>query len=117
MIVHVSHRAGGYLMSPDRHPITIEVVTDPVEREAAMKRHAQADLNWKWLQDHILEIGEKHRGKSICIAGQELFVGDDPAEVVDRARAAHPEDKGVVFHYIYKERMARIYAHQRSMAT
>ena len=98
-------------MAVNSNSLTIEVVTDSSERQAAQKRRAQADLNWNWFQDHIKEIGQKYRGKNVCIAGQELYVGDDPAEVASRARAAHPDDEGMVFHFIHKERMARIYAH------
>ena len=38
-------------------PIVMEIVTDPVELEAARKLRAQADLNWKWFQEHAIEIG------------------------------------------------------------
>jgi hypothetical protein len=82
----------------------------PEEAAASRKRGEQYDRNRAWLQAHILEIGEKYRGKVIGVAGEELFVGDDVLEVIAMAQAAHPDDDGLVTRYIPKERYARIYA-------
>ena len=82
----------------------------PEEAAASRQQSEQFDRNSAWLQAHILEIGETCRGKVICIAGQELFVGDTTREAVAKATAAHPEDSGWFTQYIPKERVARIYA-------
>ena len=60
-------------------------------------------------QTHLL--ASKHRGKCICVAGEELFVADTAAEALAQATAAHPDDKGRFVHYIPKEKVPRIYAH------
>jgi hypothetical protein len=65
------------------------------------------------LQDNISDIYGKHRGKCICIAGQEVFVADTPSEAIAQATAAHPDDEGWFTRYIPKEKVARIYAVQR----
>ena len=80
------------------------------EAAAAQKQDEQYKLNSDWLQSHIPEVYSKHRGKCICIAGQELFVADTATEAVARANAAHPEDQGLFTRYIPKDKVARIYA-------
>ena len=67
------------------------------------------DLNYAWLVAHAAEVFS-HRDKVICIAGQQLFVGDDVGDVIARAKATHPDDDGRFTKYIPKERAARIYA-------
>jgi hypothetical protein len=84
---------------------------DPVERARRDARRAQFDRNSAWFEAHAAEIGEKHRGKHICVAGEELFVADSAQAAWDLAKAAHPDDEGVFFHYVYRERHPRIYAH------
>jgi len=58
--------------------ITIEEVTDPAELAASRIRQARFARNLAWFEKHAGEIGAKHRGKCICIAGEELFVADTP---------------------------------------
>ncbi len=89
-------------------PVVMEVVTDPAEIAASNSEREQCERNWDWLEAHASEV-YSHRGKYICIAGQELFVGDTVEDVLGRARAAHPEDKGLFTRYIPKERGPRIY--------
>lgn len=95
------------------HPSTIvmEEVTDPQELEKARAQDERFERNSAWLQTHIPEVYSRHRGKCICVAGEELFVADTPEEVLAQARAAHPEDKGsTLLRYIPLKRTARIYA-------
>jgi len=97
----------------DYRPTTIEMieVTDPIELAEARKQREQFDRNSDWLQQHIPEVyAPINRGKIVCIAGKEAFFGDDVKEVVARATAAHPDDKGWFTRYIPREKMAMIYA-------
>ncbi len=96
----------------EENRIIVEFETSETAEEAAAAREQdeQFDRNSAWLQAHILEIGEKYRGKCICIAGQQLFVGDTAREAIAQAIAAHPEDSGWFTRYIPRERVARIYA-------
>ena len=96
----------------EENRIVIELDGPASPEEAAAWRHEreQFDRNSAWLQAHILEIGEQCRGKCICIAGQQLFVGDTAREAISLATAAHPEDHGWFTQYIPKERVVRIYA-------
>jgi hypothetical protein len=89
-------------------PIVMEEVTDPVELARARAQDERFERNWAWLQAHTSEV-YAHRGKHVCIAGEELFVADTVKEALALAAAAHPEDDGRFTLYIPRERMARIY--------
>ena len=98
-------------------PIVMEVVTDPVRIAQARVEFAQFKRNNDWLEAHASEV-YSHRGRYICIAGQELFVGDSVEDVLTRAKAAHPEDKGFFLSHIPKDRgRPRIYAYRGIVET
>lgn len=91
-------------------PVTMRIENDPAENakfHALMERFQE---NSDWLQAHIPEVYSQHRGKVICVAGQELFVADTTEEVLSMARKAHPEDDAPLLRYIHREKMERIYA-------
>jgi hypothetical protein len=88
----------------------MEEETDPVELAKARAQQERFERNWAWMEAHAAEV-YRHRGKFICIAGQQLFVADTVEEVLALAKAAHPEDDGRFTRYIPTERVARIYAH------
>ncbi len=92
------------------NPITMERVTDPVELAKSRAQDERAKLNWAWRVAHATELIDQHRGKVLCVAGQELFVADTTGQVLSLARAAHPEDDGLITWYVPKERAYRIYA-------
>ena len=93
-----------------QNSIVMEEVTDEKELAEAHERREKFDRNAAWLHNHASEVYPKHRGKFICIAGEELFVGESPQEVIKKARLHHPEDDGWFVHYIPKQNLARIYA-------
>ena len=97
-------------MNRQRIPIVMEDVTDAEQLSQAHQQRERFNRNSAWLQAHITEVYARHRGKCICIAGEELFVGDTAREAIARAIAAHPEDDGWFTRYIPKDRVARIYA-------
>ena len=80
--------------------IIMEEMTDPEELATACIQDERFDRNWAWLQTHAAEVYTRHRGKCICIAGEELFVADTPEEVLAFATAAHLDDDGRFVHYI-----------------
>lgn len=90
--------------------VTVHEVTDPQELAAAQARRARFDRNEAWLQAHVAEIYARHRGKYICIAGEELFVADASGAAYALGKAAHPEDDGRFVRYIPKEKLPRVYA-------
>ncbi len=104
---------GGFEMKRKQQHIVMEDVTDAGEIARAQTQRKSFDRNVVWLQGHISEVYSQHRGKCICIAGEELFVGDSAEDVIALARAAHPEDSGWFTRYIPKEKVAQIYVLQR----
>lgn len=103
---------------PDQQmSVVMEEITDPIQLEEARVRRERFERNWAWFDAHAAEIYVSHRGKCLCIAGEELFVADTAEEVLAMAIAAHPEDDGRFTRYIPRERMERIYADQRRLAT
>lgn len=97
--------------------IVFEEVTDPVQLARAQARRAHFDRNWAWFEAHAAGIYAQHRGKCICVSGEELFVADTAEEVLALANAAHPEDDGRFTRYIPRERTARIYVAPRLVAS
>jgi hypothetical protein len=97
------------------NPIVMEEVTDPEDLAQARAQDERFERNFRWFQEHATEIFTRYRGKCIYIAGEELFAGDTPEEVIAQAKAAHPEDNGGFVHCIPKEKVAHIYAHRRRM--
>ena len=87
----------------------------PEEMAQIRARLERCDRNWDWLEAHASEV-YSHRGTYICIAGQELFVGDVLQEVLARAKAAHPDDDGRITRFIPKERGPRIHGYLRELA-
>jgi hypothetical protein len=96
----------------NRHMNHIEMQpeSDPDQRDRAQKRRQQFDRNSEWLESHVSTIYAQHRGKCICIAGQEVFVADSANDAIAQATVAHPEDEGWFTRYIPKEKVPRVYA-------
>src|SRR5215467_6929636 len=94
----------------------MEEVTDPEELVKARAQRERFDRNSAWLQAHIAELYARHRGKCICIGGEELFVADTPEEALAMAVSAHPNDDGRFTRLIPQENIARIYADQWHVA-
>jgi hypothetical protein len=104
-------------MAATQSPILMEEVTDPAELAKARAQDERFARNWAWFEAHAPEIYATHRGKCICIAGEELFIADTPEEALAMAVAAHPEDDGRFTRIIPKEKVARIYGDQWRMAS
>jgi hypothetical protein len=91
--------------------VAMQIVTDPAQLARSREQWARFDRNAAWLQARASEVYSVCRGKCVCIAGEELFVGDTPAEAIALARTAHPEDDGLFVRYIPREKVSRIYAY------
>jgi hypothetical protein len=96
-------------------PLVMYEVTDPHELAKAKIQHEQFDKNLEWLEPRIPQIYAQNRGKCIVVAGQELFVSEDPLDAVAQAKKAHPEDHGILLRYVPKVKMERIYVHQGAL--
>src|SRR5438552_5320591 len=91
------------MTTPD-HPVEMELVNDSDLPERSKARWRQFDQNWLWFKPRAPEVYRIHRGKHVCVAGQELFVADTAEEALRLARSSHPEDQGFFFLYIPQER-------------
>ncbi|MBM3302052.1 MAG: hypothetical protein FJY85_19140 [Deltaproteobacteria bacterium] len=97
-------------MRLEQTAVVMEEVTDSEEIARARSQRESFDRNSAWPQSHVSEVYSQHRGKYICVAGEDLFVAETAKEAIVLARAAHPEDEGWFTRYIPKEKVARIYA-------
>ncbi len=104
-------------MEAPTNTIVMEEMTDPVEIERTRAQKHLFDRNWQWFVAQVPAIYETYRGKSICIAGQEVFAADTAKEALDLATAAHPQDNGRFLMHIPTEKMVRIYVASRPVAT
>ncbi len=98
-------------------PLVIEFpeVSDE-ERAAAIAGNEEFKKNVEWWNAHVKEVRDAHTGKFVCVAGQELFVGDDSIEVLARATAAHPNPgSGFVSLFLSPHRGPKIHANQRQV--
>ena len=96
-------------------PLVIETPeVSEEERAANITANAEFKKNVEWWNAHVKEIRDAHTGKFVCVAGQELFFGDDPIEVMARAKAAHPNPGfGFVSLRLLPHRGPKIHAHRR----
>ena len=93
--------------------LTIEEVDDPAVLARSRAQDERARRNSAWLQAHWAELLPRARGRFVAVAGQEAFLADTPGEAWRLARAAHPEDDGVISQYVFPEGGPRVYANRR----
>ncbi|MFT3878305.1 MAG: hypothetical protein QM703_01435 [Gemmatales bacterium] len=89
-------------------PIVMEEITDPEFIAGHRRRIAAWEKNLSWMNAHVDEVYAKHKGKCICVAGQELFAADTPQEARALAKAAHPNDEEIYSRYIPRNNQPRI---------
>jgi hypothetical protein len=99
-----------------RNPVVMEEVTDANEIANARGQRDSFGRNAAWLQNPIAEVHSRHRGKCICVAGENLFAAGTPKEATAMARAAHLQDRGWFTRYIPRYKAAMIYAVWRRVA-
>ena len=80
-------------------PAIVDVPTTPEERAANRAEHERFLRNVAWFNAHSAALYRDHRGKYVCVAGEELFVGEDPGIVFAEAAAKHPADRGAMFRW------------------
>ena len=82
--------------------------TDPEELAKVFAKMERVKRNSAYWNAHAPEFFKHHRGKCICIAGEEHFVADTPLEARVLGAAAHPEDDASFVHCIPKEKRHRV---------
>lgn len=91
----------------------VEEVTDADEIARHRAQTNRIRRNSEWLQSHWSDLVPLVRGRFVAVAGQEAFVADTPESARSLARAAHPDDDGLIAQYVRPEGGPRIYAHPR----
>src|SRR5205823_7727599 len=95
--------------------IVIEEVTDPEVIARSAKVFEQAERNMNWLQSHWQDLLPGVLGKFLAVAGQEAFIADSSEQATAMARAAHPDDHGLLIQYVRPEKGPKIYGNRRSL--
>ncbi len=80
--------------------ITITEPSDPREVERFRRQDEQSRRNAAWVDAHWAELLPRARGKFLAISGQEAFIADTAEEAWSLARAAHPNDAGVLVQFV-----------------
>src|SRR4051794_14607172 len=76
--------------------VTMERVDDPAAIARVRAREERVERNDEWLRAHWPDILPRARGRCLAVAGQEAFIADTEEEARALARAAHPEDDGLL---------------------
>jgi hypothetical protein len=102
----------------DEPRFVIEEVTDPDEIERFRAHDEAFRRNSDWLEVHWEDVLPQARGRFLAVAGQEPFIADSPEHAAALARAAHPDDIGLLLQYVRPALGPRIYgprvyAHRR----
>jgi hypothetical protein len=95
----------------------IEEVTDPVEIARGRAVAEQFHRNAQWLAAHWPDLLPQAYGRFLAVAGQEAFIADSIDEAQARARAAHPQDEGLLSQYVFPPGGPRIYGNRRGMVS
>ena len=91
----------------------LQEVTDPAVIAEFREVDEQAKRNGDWLQAHWPDLLPEALGKCLVVAGQEAFVSDSPDDALSKARAAHPDDKGMLVQYVLPHKGLRVYGIRR----
>jgi hypothetical protein len=94
-----------------RPAVEMDLVTDPQQLAQSREQDEQFARNLAWLRCHASEVYSRHRGKCICISGEQVFVADSAREAAALAKAAHLQDQGRFVRYIPREKVSRIHAY------
>ncbi|MBL8794882.1 MAG: hypothetical protein JNM56_13315 [Planctomycetia bacterium] len=91
-------------------PIEVEIieVTDPAELARMRAQQERSTKNTNYWNAHAATLFDQHRGRYVCVAGEQFFIADSAREADAMAIAAHPDDDGRFLMYFPKEKMVRI---------
>jgi hypothetical protein len=95
--------------------ITFEEVPASARTERDRLADEQFHRNTKWLAAHWADVLPQAHGRFIAVSGQEAFIADTIEEALARAKAAHPDDEGIVSQYVLPPGGPRIYGNRWGM--
>ena len=94
----------------------IEEVIDPVEIARHRACQEKFQRNSDWLQKHWDSVLPQARGRFLAVADQQPFIADTLDQVLAMAKAAHPDDEGLLAQYVFPAGGPRIYGNRWRMA-
>jgi hypothetical protein len=89
--------------------LVITEITDPEEVARCQAVREQFQRNGEWLQAHWADVLPQARGKFLAVAGQQAFIAETGEEALALARAAHPDDQGILTQYVFPTTAYRMY--------
>jgi hypothetical protein len=98
--------------APNEPRPVIEEIKHPADMARCRAQDERARRNSDWLQANWTTLLPQARGKFIAVAGQEAFIAATAEEAWQMARAAHPDDDGVISQYVLPGKGPRVYAHR-----
>lgn len=99
-------------LAMDQPKFTFEEVPASARTERDRLGDEQFHCNTKWLEMHWADVLPQAHGRFIAVAGQEAFIADTPEEAEARAKAAHPEDVGILVQFVLPPGGPRIYGNR-----
>jgi hypothetical protein len=97
-------------MSEPRY--VIEEVTDSEHTARIRAQLERFSRNSDWLAANWADVLPQARGRHIAVACQQAFIADTPEQALALAKAAHPDDDGLLLRYVPAQLGPRIYAHR-----
>ena len=98
-------------------PLDFKLITDPAVLEQIRQSSEQFHKNDDWLLAHWNDLVPGVYGKHLVVAGQEAFISDSMEDALARAKAAHPDDMGIISRYVFPPTGPRIYAIRGTVAS
>ncbi len=100
----------------NENPVTLEFDEAPAVNALDLAHERRLKKNLDWLNARWDDLLPRTRGKLVAVAGQEIFIADTYQEVMDMARAAHPDEDGALSQYLPLARGPRIDSPRRRVA-
>jgi hypothetical protein len=73
--------------------VLVEVEYTPEELALWRRQNAVFLKNREWFRTNAQELYKNYAGRFICVAGGEVFAGDDAQDVYSRAYTVYPEER------------------------
>jgi glutathione S-transferase len=83
-------------------------VTDPDELARIGAQQERFKKNTNYWNAHAANLFDQHRGRYVCVAGEQFFIADTAIAAQTLALAAHPEDDGRFLVHVPREKLVRI---------
>jgi hypothetical protein len=75
-------------------------VKDPAEVARLAAQHEEFSRNEAWMNEHWGELEQQAMGQFLVVAGLQAFIADTVQRAVEKAKAAHPKEAGVVVKFV-----------------